>query len=59
MPKLLTGRGLFRLLRREQEQHSDIDKYVLGEPLQEGPEFRFPLDTVFALQIRIDNPETN
>ena len=56
MLKLLTGKGLFHLLRREQEQHSDIDKHLLGEPLQERPEFRFPLEAVFALKIRVDNP---
>ena len=59
MFKLLTGKGLYCLLRREQEQHSDIDKHVLGEALQERPEFRFPLKAVFALKIRIDNPETD
>src|SRR5712691_3626757 len=59
MLKLLTVKGLCCLLRREKEQHRDIDKYLLGEPLQERPEFRFPLEAVFALKIRIDNPDTD
>ena len=27
--------------------------------MQERPEFRFPLKAVFALKIRIDNPQTD
>lgn len=59
MLKLLTGVGLFCLLRGEQHEHRDIDKDFFGEPLQERPDFWLALQAVPAVKIWIDDPETD